>query len=89
MPNQYGSDLTNKNVDQRVDTIKENVRGLVEQGQDKMNDLKTRAVEAKDQAMQRGSAFLDQTRENIKAHPLSAVAIAFGAGYIGMRIFRR
>lgn len=89
MPNQYGSDLTSKNIDQRVDTLKENVRGLVEQGQDKVNELRTKAVEVKDQAMQRGGAFLDSMRENIKAHPIAAVAIAFGIGYVAMRIVRR
>ena len=90
MPNQYGSDLTkNQSFDQRVDTLKENVKGLVEQGQDKVHDLKTKATEIKDQAVQKGGAFLDQTRENIRMHPLAAVGIAFGVGYVLMRIFRR
>jgi hypothetical protein len=25
----------------------------------------------------------------IKAHPIKAIGIAFGAGYVGMRLFRR
>src|SRR5438270_9072128 len=88
MPNQYGSDLTNKNMDQRVGELKENVRGLVEQGQDKVNELKTKVVEVKDQAMQRGGALLDSVRDNIKMHPLTSIGIAFGVGYFAMRIFR-
>ena len=46
-------------------------------------------VEVKDQAMEKGNAFLDNVTTMIRANPLKAVAIAFGVGYIGMRIFRR
>jgi ElaB/YqjD/DUF883 family membrane-anchored ribosome-binding protein len=43
----------------------------------------------KDQAMARGGQFMDQATSFIQANPLKSVAIAFGVGYIGMRIFRR
>ncbi len=72
-----------------MDAIKEGVRGLVDQGQQKVDELRNRVVEVKDQAMSRGSQALDRVTDFIKANPLKAVGIAFGAGYVGMRIFRR
>jgi len=76
-------------VDEKIDSLKETVKGLVDQGAQKVDAIKSRVVEAKDQAYTRGSDVLDRTTAMIKAHPLKAVAIAFGAGYIGMRLFRR
>jgi ElaB/YqjD/DUF883 family membrane-anchored ribosome-binding protein len=72
-----------------MDAIKEGVRGLVDQGQQKVDEIKHRVVEVKDQAMSRGTQVVDRVTDFIKANPLKAVGIAFGAGYIGMRLFRR
>lgn len=76
-------------VDDKIDALKETVKGLVDQGAQKVDAIKSRVVEAKDQAYTRGTDVLDRTTAMIKAHPLKAIAIAFGAGYIGMRLFRR
>jgi ElaB/YqjD/DUF883 family membrane-anchored ribosome-binding protein len=75
--------------DQKLDSLKEKAKDMVDQGSEKVEHLRSRVVEAKDKAMARGNAFLDRVTELIKAHPLKAVGIAFGAGYIGMRLFRR
>lgn len=76
-------------VEEKMDSLKETVKGLVDQGAQKVDQIKNKVVEAKDQAYTRGSDVLDRTTAMIKAHPIKAVAIAFGAGYIGMRLFRR
>jgi ElaB/YqjD/DUF883 family membrane-anchored ribosome-binding protein len=55
----------------------------------KLDALKSRMVEVKDQAKAKSSAVFDNATSLIKAHPLKAVAIAFAVGYIGMRLFRR
>jgi ElaB/YqjD/DUF883 family membrane-anchored ribosome-binding protein len=81
--------MMGSNLDQKIDSLKEKAKGLVDQGGEKVEQLKSRVVEAKEQAMAKGSAFLDRVTEMIKANPLRSVAIAFGMGYIGMRIFRR
>ena len=39
--------------------------------------------------MTRGNAVVDKATDFIKANPLKAVGIAFGIGYVGMRLFRR
>lgn len=55
----------------------------------KLDALKSKMVEVKDQAKAKSSAVLERVTGVIKANPLKAVGIAFAAGYIGMRLFRR
>lgn len=72
-----------------IDQIKESVRGLVDRGQEQAGALRDRAVEVKDQVLTRSNAVLDQATAYIRNNPLKSVGIAFGVGYIGMRLFRR
>jgi ElaB/YqjD/DUF883 family membrane-anchored ribosome-binding protein len=76
-------------VDEKIDSLKETVKGFVDQGAQKVDAIKTKVVEAKDEAFTRGSNALDRATAMIKAHPMKSVAIAFAAGYLGMRLFRR
>lgn len=76
-------------VDETLDSLKDTMKGLVDQGAQKVEAIKSKVVSAKDQAITRGSDVLDRVTEMIKAHPLRAVGIAFAAGYLGMRLFRR
>jgi ElaB/YqjD/DUF883 family membrane-anchored ribosome-binding protein len=64
-------------VDERIDSLKESASAI-----------KNRVIDVKDQAMDRGNAVLDKSTDYIKANPLKSVAIAFGVGYIAMRLFR-
>jgi ElaB/YqjD/DUF883 family membrane-anchored ribosome-binding protein len=80
---------TTNRIDEKVDALKDSVKGIVDQGAQKAEAIKTKVVEVKDRAFDRGSDALDSLTSMIKAHPLKAIAIAFGAGYIGMRLFRR
>ena len=72
-----------------LDSLKDNVKNLVDQGQEKVSAIKDRVIDVKEQAVTRGNALMDQATVYIKANPLKAVGIAFGIGYIGMRLFRR
>lgn len=76
-------------VDEKIDSLKDTMKGLADQGAQKVDVLKTKVLEAKDQAIDRGSALLDRATAMIQAHPLKAVGIAFAAGYIGTRLLRR
>lgn len=80
---------TNRMVDEKMDSLKDTVKGLADQGAQKVDALKAKVIEAKAHAIGRGSALLDRVAEMIRAHPLKAVGIAFVAGYVGMRLFRR
>jgi ElaB/YqjD/DUF883 family membrane-anchored ribosome-binding protein len=83
-----GSHGVEGKIDERIESIKDTVKELVEHGAQKVDAIKSRVVEAKDQAINRGGDALDRATEVIKAHPIKSVAIAFAAGYIGMRLFR-
>jgi ElaB/YqjD/DUF883 family membrane-anchored ribosome-binding protein len=76
-------------VDDKLDSLKNTVKDVVDQGAQRADALKAKVIEAKDEAMRRGNDLLDRTTELIKAHPLKAVGIAFATGYLGMRLFRR
>ena len=80
---------THHGVDDRIDAIKETVKGIVDTGAQKVDAIKSKVGEVKDQAFTRGNDVIDRVSEMVRAHPLKAVGIAFGAGYLGMRLFRR
>ncbi len=87
--NEPGMGAGGAGIDQKLESLKEKAKDFVDQSSGKVEDIKNRVVDVKDKAMARGSAFLDQATDLIKANPLKSVAIAFGVGYIGMRLFRR
>lgn len=72
----------------RIDHLKDSVKGFVDQSQEKVDAIRSRVVDVKDKAVKNGGEYLDKGADFIKANPLKAVAVAFGLGYIGMRIFR-
>jgi ElaB/YqjD/DUF883 family membrane-anchored ribosome-binding protein len=72
----------------KKEQIKEQVKGLVDAGQDKLNDVKESLIEAKGKVADRAQGFANTLREQIKARPLTTVAVAFGIGFVVMRIFR-
>ncbi|MDX2092453.1 MAG: hypothetical protein SFX73_31610 [Kofleriaceae bacterium] len=76
-------------MDERIGSIRDSVKSLVDRGEQRAHAFKSRVVEMSDSAKHRGGDALDRTSELIKAHPLKAVGIAFGVGYLTMRLFRR
>ena len=85
--NDVGS--TAQSTDEKLDALKGAVKGLVDQGAQKVDAIKAKVALAKDQAITRGGDVVERMTDLIKAHPIKSVAIAFGAGYLGMRLFRR
>jgi ElaB/YqjD/DUF883 family membrane-anchored ribosome-binding protein len=77
---------TTGSLDNRLEDIKDSVKGLVDENRQK---IKNRVIDAKQQVVTRGNMYVDRVTDMIKANPLKAVGIAFGVGYIGMRLFRR
>jgi len=64
--------------ERRIDQMKDGMKHLVDAGADKAQSVRSAA-----------STKLDNVGKLIQAHPLAAVGIAFGAGYVAMRILRR
>lgn len=77
------------NFDERLDSIKEKARGLVDRGEHKVDEIRSRVIDAKDQAMSKGNVAMDKVNEFVRANPLKAIGAAFALGYFGMRLFRR
>lgn len=76
-------------VDEKIDALSDILKGFVDHSAQRVDAIKTKVVEAKDRTILRGSDVLDRVTDLIKEHPIKAVGIAFGAGYLGMRLFRR
>lgn len=84
-----GSGSVTGTLDDKLDSLRDSMKGVVDQGAQRVDQLKSKLIDVKDEAISRGGDLLTRTTSLIKAHPLKAIAIAFGAGYIGMRLFRR
>ena len=76
-------------IDERIEGIKGSVRDFVDKSEKRASEIKTRVISVKDEAMTRGNAVVEKATDFIQANPLKAVGLAFGIGYIGMRLFRR
>ena len=73
----------------RFDSLKESVRNLVDASGERAGKLKNRAIDVKDKVVDNSEVYLNKVGSLIKAHPIAAIGIAFGIGYIAVRLFRR
>jgi len=80
---------TKGHADERMGSLRDSVKSLVDRGEERAHAFKSRVVEMTGTARSRSSDAIERTSSLIKAHPLKAVGIAFGLGYLGMRLFRR
>jgi ElaB/YqjD/DUF883 family membrane-anchored ribosome-binding protein len=69
-------------LESRLDSLKESVRNLVDAGSERMGDVKHTVVSTGRSGYRRASHL-------IKEHPLVAIGIAFGIGYLAIRLLRR
>ena len=83
------TDTATHAAEDKIDHLKDAVKGFVDQGAQRVDAIKSKVVDVKEQAFSRGNDLVDRVSELVKANPLKAVGIAFGAGYLGMRLFRR
>jgi ElaB/YqjD/DUF883 family membrane-anchored ribosome-binding protein len=76
-------------LDDKLDSLRDSMKGVVDQGAQRVDQLKSKLIDVKDEAVARGGDLITQATNLIKAHPLKSIAIAFGAGFIAMRLLRR
>jgi ElaB/YqjD/DUF883 family membrane-anchored ribosome-binding protein len=72
-----------------MDSLKSSVRNLVDAGNERAGQIKEKLIDAKDVAMDRGGAALNRVGALIKEHPIAAIGIAFGIGYLTVRMLRK
>jgi ElaB/YqjD/DUF883 family membrane-anchored ribosome-binding protein len=76
-------------MENRLDSLKSSVRNLVDAGGERAGQIKNKAIDVKDAFVENGSAALNRAGELIKQHPIVAVGLAFGVGYIVVRMFKK
>jgi ElaB/YqjD/DUF883 family membrane-anchored ribosome-binding protein len=67
-------------------SVKDSVQHLVDQSTQTVDALKSRFGDLSEQMKRDGGALYQRAATYIRANPRKAVAIAFGVGYLGMRI---
>jgi ElaB/YqjD/DUF883 family membrane-anchored ribosome-binding protein len=67
-------------------TVKDSVSTLVDQGHETVDAIKTKVSDVGAQVRDNTSQILDATRGYVKEHPIKALGIALGLGYVAMRI---
>lgn len=70
--------MSNQQFESIKDSVRDNLKGLVDTGSEKAAALKDSTVYG-----------VKKLGKLIKQHPIAAIAIAFGAGFIIMRLARR
>ena len=79
----------NEAFEDQIDALKDSMRGLADLGSARAHEIKDRVVGATDGAVSSAETYLGKLTTLIKGHPLLAVGIAVGIGYLAMRIVRR
>jgi ElaB/YqjD/DUF883 family membrane-anchored ribosome-binding protein len=67
-------------------TVKDSMSTLVDQGSATVGAIKARLGDVTDQVKEGGSAAIDRTSTFVEANPFKSLALAFGLGYVLMRI---
>lgn len=73
----------------RLDSLKSSVRNFVDAGGERAGQLKSKAMDVKDSFVENGGIAIRKTGSFIKEHPIVAIGIAFGIGYITMRMLKK
>jgi ElaB/YqjD/DUF883 family membrane-anchored ribosome-binding protein len=66
--------------------LKEDVNAFVDQGKNAVETLKGQIGDVTQSISENGAAVVEKATSFIEGSPIKAVAIAFGLGYIAMRI---
>jgi len=73
----------------RVDALKDSVRNLVDAGGERAGQIKNKAIDVKDQVFESSSAAVTKLGSLIKEHPIAAIGVAFGIGYVTVRMLKK
>lgn len=76
-------------LDNKLDTLKESVRNLVDAGGERAGQIKSKAIDAKDSIVENGDMAIKKVGSLIKEHPIAAIGVALGIGYIAVRFLRK
>jgi ElaB/YqjD/DUF883 family membrane-anchored ribosome-binding protein len=80
---------TSASFEDRLDSLKESMRNLVEVSGERASALKHRMGDVKDTVFASSKTGVQKVGAFVKGHPIIAIGVAFGVGYLVMRIVRR
>lgn len=69
-----------------VTSIKDNVSMLVDQGSATVDAIKSRVADVTQQVKDQSATAVDRTTSFVEANPFKSLLLAFGIGYVAMRI---
>lgn len=75
-----------ENLQKAAANIKDSVTMLVDQGGATVDAITSRVAGVTDQIKDGGASAVKRTTTFVEANPFKALAIAFGVGYVAMRI---
>jgi len=75
--------------DERFEALKQSMRHLVEAGNDTAAALKDKMIDVKDTAVSGTKSGINRVGGLIKDHPIAAVLVAFGIGFVAIKMVRR
>ena len=67
-------------------SVKESISSLVDQGGATIDAIKAKAGDVSYKVKSEGAAAIERTESLVQQNPFAAVAIAFGIGYVAMRL---
>jgi len=73
----------------RAETLNDRIHLLVSNVKTAASSFKDIATEAKSHAASFAGSVATKTGRAIKAHPIVAIGVALGAGYLAVRLLRR
>jgi ElaB/YqjD/DUF883 family membrane-anchored ribosome-binding protein len=76
-------------LNERIDALSSDLKHVVDELSSAAASLRHRAAEVGSQAASGAGSLVDRTTRAIKQHPIAAIGLAFGAGYVVMRLVRR
>lgn len=76
-------------LETRLDSLKESVRNLVDAGGERAGQLKSKAIDVKDSVVENSEVAFRKAGSLIKEHPFIAIGIAFGVGYLTIRLLKK
>ncbi len=74
---------------QRLDAVASNLKNAVHRVSAAASSLRHRASDVVQQPAARAGSFAARAREVIQAHPIAAIGITLGSGYLLVRWLRR
>lgn len=76
-------------LDDRIDALAANLKSLIEQMATTAAEVKARAIDVKQQASSKTGSLASRAARAIQDHPIAAIGVAFGTGYLIVRLIRR